>query len=218
MMARYSTAREPSKRFSLGLPVRTRRISLGGDGTEIFRYTTSGDANLTPPISPDRFSFSEKMMDVTTVYPLASSAGVGFRPISTVHIMVSGDLDLAVQYNRFAVDAFTTPPRSSLHRVDRQLNWNVSASFAWLMTQRVPLRFGPFTNRSAAPVVLAQRLSRSVSQVDLYGSTGSAGYLGVKRSFNVGVEVTRGRGYDSVAAKSAMYDADYGRASRRRAV
>lgn len=214
LLARIGLMWVPSKRFSLGLTVRTRSISLHGSGTEHFRYTTSGDANLTPPVSPDRFSFSEKMMDVTTVYPWSFSTGVGFRPIPTLHIMVSGDLDLAVQYNRFEVDAFTTPSRSSLHRVDRRLNWNVSAGVEWLLTQRIPLRFGLFTNRSAAPAVPVQHLSRSAPQVHLYGVTGSAGYLGDKRSFNVGVEFTRGRGYDSVAAESAMYDADYVRASR----
>ncbi len=214
LVARLGVMWLPRPRWSVGFAVRTRSVSLHGKGSERLKYTTSGDALVDPPASPDRFSYSEAMMNVLTVYPWSLSVGAGYRASPTLLLTFGADLDLPVRYDRYERDAHAEPARSSVQTIARQTNWNVAAGAEWLITSSIPLRAGLFTNRSAAPAVPLTSIGRAPAQVHRYGVTASAGFVGDKRSFNIGAEYAWGSGYDSVAAESASYRAEYVRTPR----
>ena len=76
----------------------------------------------------------------------------------------------------------------------RRANFNVSLGFEGVVAERVPLRFGVFTDRSAAPDVPAETNVYAHPQVNRYGASFSIGYRSGRYDLNVGTAVLYGRG------------------------
>ncbi len=213
LLARIGVMWRPTDALSLGVTVRTRSLNLHGEGTESIKYAYSGNPDAQE--APDRNAFSDPVLDVQTVYPWSVSAGAAWRVTPALLLAVSGEVDLAVRYRRYALGVFSEPATTAVHDVNRQLNWNVSVGAELLVSPRVPLRVGWFTNRSAAPEIQAVQSQAAAARVHQMGVTCSGGYLGAARSFNVGVEYAWGTGHDAVLAQSALPLSDFVRVERR---
>ncbi|MCA9615275.1 MAG: outer membrane protein transport protein [Myxococcales bacterium] len=76
----------------------------------------------------------------------------------------------------------------------RRTNVNVSFGVEAVVANKVPLRFGFFTDRSAAPDVPAQTDVYTHPQVNRYGASFSVGYRSERYDVSVGTAVLYGRG------------------------
>ncbi|MCB9621991.1 MAG: outer membrane protein transport protein [Sandaracinus sp.] len=76
----------------------------------------------------------------------------------------------------------------------RRTNVNVSFGVESVVANKVPLRFGFFTDRSAAPDVPAQTDVYTHPQVNRYGASFSVGYRSERYDVSVGTAVLYGRG------------------------
>jgi len=76
----------------------------------------------------------------------------------------------------------------------RRPNVNVSIGFEGVVAERVPLRFGVFTDRSAAPDVPEETNVFAHPQVNRYGASFSVGYRSERYDLSVGTAVLHGRG------------------------
>ncbi|MEL6180359.1 MAG: hypothetical protein AAFS10_15480 [Myxococcota bacterium] len=192
-------------RLSFGATATTQSIALHGSGRLAYTFTDSGDPADTSglnPNNPDPFRELVNVSDVDaqTIYPWNFAAGLAYRVPSRWAVASQVSVYLPSQYDRLELNASQQEliANSLVNRVERQWVVNGALGAEWYATARVPLRFGAFTNRSAAPDIPSNPTMLMLPKVDLYGVTTSVGFIGDKRAINIGAEVQWGRGHDVV--------------------
>lgn len=93
----------------------------------------------------------------------------------------------------------------SSREIDIRPVWNAAFGFEEVIRPKFPIRFGLYTNRSAAPR-LNDRPTVQDDRVDSYGATLGAGYIDELSTFDVGMRYALGKGKTKDATTGEHFD------------
>lgn len=196
LLARVGVAWRPTAAGSFGAACTLPTIPLTGEATYRYTLVTSGDGEASGPLYIDE----GETVAAETRLPVNCRLGAALQ--ATDRWQIAGDLSLhlPIEYQRF-VFAGDAVAREAAFRasVATDTTINLALGAEYRLTDRWPIRFGLFTNRTSAPEVPARPDRFVPPHLDLYGATLSAGYLGDERSINLGLEVQYGAGQDVVS-------------------
>lgn len=212
LLGRLGVAWRPSEAASFGLACTLPTLPLTGESRYGYTIVTSGDEG-TAPLYLDE----AERADAQTRLPVNCRAGAALR--ISPRWLLAGDLSLhlPITYERFDFSTETAGREDDFSaRVDTDTTINLALGAEYRASPRWPIRVGLFTNRTSAADIPANPDRFAPAHIDLYGATVSAGYLGDRRSLNLGVEVQYGQGEDVVSEslEALIDDADFTRVDR----
>ena len=214
LLAQVGVLWRPSEAWSLGLSCRSPSLTLKGDADVVYTRVSSGnpDAGERPLLVDERTH-----QDATTLLPPNCRAGLAWRIPDRLVITFDTSIHVPLAYDRYALTSQLASRAAQLgEAVDAEPVLNAALGLEYRPAVRWPLRLGLFTNRTSAPAITPQPTELGPADVDLYGATLSAGYLGDDRAINLGAEVQMGTGYDAIPADltSLIQDRDFRRIDR----
>lgn len=212
LLARVGVAWRPTDSGSFGLSCSLPTLPLTGESTYGYTVITSGDGP-----NDALYLQEDETAEAVTRLPVNCRLGGALKPSPRWLLASDLSLHLPTSYQRFNLsDAIIGRQAEFRSAVTTDLTVNFAVGAEYRITERWPLRVGLFSNRTSAPAIPAAPDRFVPAHVDLYGATISAGYLGDRRSINLGLEVQYGQGEDVVSEgiSSLIDSAEFARVDR----
>lgn len=179
----------PSERYAVGLLLRAPvplDQTIKADNQEYSFDASSG-------IFTNSFSQTETSRSARR--PPGAALGLALHPMST--------RTLSFDLSYYGSARYSVPSRE----VDIRPVWNAAIGFEEVVQPKFPIRFGLYTNRSAAPRLNDRPMAQD-DRVDSYGATFGVGYVDALSTFDVGMRYALGKGKTKDATTGARFDVE----------
>jgi long-chain fatty acid transport protein len=180
---------KPSEAYSVGLLLRAPvplDQTIQSDNQEYTFDATSGVFTN---------SFSQTETSRSARRPPGATVGLAFHPAA------GRTLSVDLSYYGSASYSFSS------REVEIRPVWNAAIGFEEVILPKFPVRFGLYTNRSAAPR-LNDNPTVQDDRVDSYGATFGVGYLDELSTFDVGMRYALGKGKTKDATTGERFNVE----------